>query len=97
MLDYFNPTGYKASATLQVSVANAEILPTPPGDWTTQYYFRKLSLYNYSDCTLVINGETEFFVKAGLGFTINANDGDKAIYSLKIKENSINYTWIAEY
>ena len=94
MSEYFSPTNYKGSATLKTSVANAEILPTPPITDTLPYSFRKLSIMNFTACTLIANG-VEIYLSANLGFSID--ESDIPLTSLKIKEGSITYTWFGEY
>jgi len=95
MDNYFSPTGYLSSASLQTSVANAEIIPAVPVSWTLPtYVIRKMNIMNYSACTLIVNGQ-ELFLTANLGFQIDTTD--VPVTSLKIKESSITYTYFLEY
>jgi len=96
---FYVPVGYYGSSSWQTSVANAEILPSPPVSWTTPYNFHKLSLFNKADCTLIVNGNDSvpIFVPANMGFGISPDDGDLVIWSLKIIETGIQFTWVGEY
>lgn len=82
------------SNKLETSVANREIIPDAPKNWTMPIRLRKFSLMNYRDCVLVINGE-EIFLKANQGFTTGYDD--VMISSVKIKETGIEYNWIGAY
>ena len=87
--------GYLGSDALQISIANQEIVPKPPEHWTIGYHLYKFSLMNYDDCTLIINGKTELFIKANQGF--NTDTSDASITSVKIKESGVRYNWIGAY
>ena len=82
------------SNKLETSVANREIIPDAPKNWTMPIRLKKFSLMNYSDCVLIINGE-EVFLKANQGFTTGYDD--VMISSVKIKETGIEYNWIGAY
>lgn len=85
---------YMGSSKIETSVGNREILPKSPAHWTMVHRFYKLSIMNYSDCTLIVN-DTELFLKANQGF--NSDKNDASITSLKIKESGVEYNWIGAY
>lgn len=93
MSGYRIGSSYKASPSIQTSVAGAEILPsTPVGTIPINYY--KLSLINDQNCSLIINNDpVAKFIRAGQGFEIN--EMDAPIFSLKIVEAGITYNWFA--
>ena len=82
------------SKNIEVSKSNREIIPDAPDNWTMPMRFRKFSLMNYGDCTLMVNDE-EIFLKANQGFATNYDD--VMILSAKIKEAGIEYNWIGAY
>lgn len=82
------------SKNIETSVANREIVPDAPANWTIQMRFKKFSLMNYGNCTLIVNGE-EIFLKSNQGF--NTDYDDAMISSVKIKENGVEYNWIGAY
>lgn len=57
--------GYKASPNLETSVANVNILPAPPAEWTKGYQFYKFSFLNDQDCHVLINNDatSKFYVQ----------------------------------
>jgi hypothetical protein len=87
--------GYFGSSALETSVANAELIPTKPADWTQGYSVKKLSFMNNSDCTLIINGGDPIFIRGYQGFSTDYND--KYITSLKIGENGVVYNIVCAY
>lgn len=87
-------TKYLGSKKIETSIANKEILPESPVQWTMVHRFYKLSIMNYDDCTLIVN-DTELFLKANQGF--NSDKNDASIFSLKIKEDGIKFNWIGAY
>lgn len=94
-MSYRIGSNYLASDKLQTSVANQEIIPSAPSNWTIPYKLYKFSIMNYGDCTLIINNQTEVFLKANQGF--NTDETDAQITSVKIKETGIDYNWIGAY
>lgn len=82
------------SHTLETSIANKEIVPNAPENWTFPLAFKKFSLMNYDDCTLIINNE-ELFLKANQGFNVGYDE--TYIESVKIKESGITFNWIGAY
>ncbi|MFK3936673.1 hypothetical protein ACI2JA_04045 [Alkalihalobacillus sp. NPDC078783] len=84
--------GFLGSESLQTSVANQEILPPSPSNWTYRRRFNKLSLMNDQDCTLVINNQKGIFLREGQGF--NVEQSDTPVSSLKIVEDGITFNWI---
>jgi len=89
-------SGYTGSPTQQTSVANAEIIPTPPTEQDIKYSFYKFSFMNSGeDCTIQVNNGSPIFLKANQGFSIDAIDSP--IHSFKILEDGIQYNWVAAY
>ena len=86
---------YLASNQIQTSIANEEIIPLAPSNWTMPYKLYKFSLMNNSDCTLIVNNETEIFLQANQGFA--TGETDARIASVKIKESGIEFNWIGAY
>lgn len=87
--------GYLGSNKLETSVANQEIIPSPPESWSYGYKIRELSFMNLTSCTVVINGEVELFLLADQGFAITRNN--LPITSFKIKEANVEYNWIGSF
>lgn len=84
---------YLGSSSLQTSIAMQELAPEKPSHFTVPYHIRKLSFRNDEhDCTVILNGETEIFLKAGDGFEIGYDD--PPITSFKIKESGVNFRFI---
>ncbi|PKR82596.1 hypothetical protein [Heyndrickxia camelliae] len=87
---------YIGSSEPQISIANEEIIPSPPSNWTSGYNFVYFTFNNDADCTVLINGKDEpLFVRSGQGFSIGAEH--PPIYSFKIVEDSIPFTWAGIY
>lgn len=86
---------YLGSEAVQTSIANKEILPKPPKNWTMGYHLYKFSIMNYSDCTLVINNKAKLFLRANQGF--NSDSQDASISSVKIVESGVEFNWIGAY
>ena len=84
--------GIFGSSDVQASVANAEILPSPPAEWNFPYPFYKFKFYNLADCHIIINGGQPIFIPAYTNFF--TEDGDKIITSFKIQESGVNFTWV---
>jgi hypothetical protein len=84
------------SSAKQTSQANAEIVPSPPQDWINVVYtFKEFELLNDQDCTLIVDGGSEVFLRANQGFKYSSEH--KPIKSVKIKEAGITFNWIAVY
>jgi len=84
------------STQKQTSVANAEIIPSPPQTWVNvTYSFKEFELLNDQDCTLIVDGGNEIFLRANQGFKYFSEH--KPIKSVKIKEAGITFNWIAVY
>jgi hypothetical protein len=92
-------TRYLTTNSIQTSVANQEIIPTPPITWTVVYKIKKLSFYNVQACNIIFEdaeGDTHNqYLYAGQGFNIDYNDPE--ILSFKIVQNNINYTYVMVY
>lgn len=89
---------YLGSPSLQTSVANAEILPAPPENFSLgkKYNFYKFAYMNDQDCSVLINSNTTpIFLRAGQGF--ETNEADAPIYSFKIVEAGITYNWLGAF
>ncbi|MEH7116041.1 hypothetical protein V7128_01280 [Neobacillus vireti] len=90
--------GYLGSDSLKTSVANAEIIPTPPSNYSLgkKYNFYKFAYMNDQDCSVYINESTSaIFLRAGQGF--ETNESDAPIYSFKIVEAGITYNWLGAF
>ena len=90
-------SGYIGSASLETSVANVEIIPTPPSSlgWTINYKLYKFSFINTQACTIKINNGDPIFLQANQGLNIDQND--KEITSLKVCENNVNFSWVGAF
>jgi hypothetical protein len=85
-------SGFIGSNTLKTSVANEQLIPTPPNNYyKKQYACYRFSFLNDQDCVVVANG-TELFLRAGQGFETDENDVE--IYSFIIKPAGITYNFI---
>lgn len=90
--------GFLGSDSIKTSVANAEILPTPPVGFSQgkKYSFYKFAFMNESDCKVLINDNTSaIFLRAGQGF--ETNQIDAPVHSFKIVESGIQYNWLGAY
>jgi len=88
-------SGYLGTNKIEVSSLNQEIVPEKPSNWTIPYHLYKFSFINYQDVIVLINGDTEIFLKAGQGFEMN--EIDKPITSFIIKDANVEYSYIAAY
>lgn len=87
--------GYDGSPTLETSVANQEIIPSP-SIGTIRRNFYKFSFCCDEDCTIIINGIKEIYWRAGVVFQVEP--GDQPITSFKIKEGGKQYyIWAGAY
>ncbi len=80
MLDYLG-TVFAGSSDLEISVGEAEILPSGES-------YINFQLYNDGDCHISINGGDYIFIRAKQGIDISR------AMSIKIYEDSITYNWI---
>jgi hypothetical protein len=86
-------SGYIGTDSKKTSTSMIEIIPTPPSSYTfKKYNCYEFSFYNDQDCTVIINGETTVFLRAGFGFEMDSTD--QPIHSFVIKESGITYTFI---
>ena len=90
-------SGYLGSSSLETSVANAEIIPTPPSSlkWTIGYKLYKFSFINTQACTVKINNDNIIYLQANQGLNIDQND--KEITNFCICEDNVNYTWVGAF
>jgi hypothetical protein len=89
-------SGYIGTDTLKTSVAQQELIPSPPVNWTVKYSLYKFTFMNDQDCSVLINGNTTaIFLRAGQGF--ETTDSDAPIYSFKINESGITYNFVGAY
>ena len=89
-------TGYHGSPSPLTSKTNEDIIPEKPKNYSIRYNFYKFSFDNpEQDCTIIINDSPPIFLPAGKGFNIDSIDAP--IWSFKIKEAGIKYTWIGAY
>ena len=95
ILGYRIGSSFKASPSIETSIAGAEVLPiTPVNTVPIQYY--KLALINDQSCSLIINNDpVAKFIRAGQGF--ETTEIDAPIFSLKIVEAGITYNWFSAY
>lgn len=91
----YKGSGYLGSDVLETSVANAEIIPDPPSDWTYGYKLYKMDFMNQTACTIRINDKVDLYLLAKQGFKMNIQD--EPITSFKIIESGIQYNWIGAY
>lgn len=84
--------GFLGSESLQTSVANQEILPPSPSNWTYDRRFKSISLFNDQACRIIINNEKPIYLREGQGF--NADWSSTPITSIKIVEDGITFNWI---
>lgn len=89
-------SGYLGSTGLLTSIANAQILPTPPSNWTRKYYFYKFAFMNDQECRIILNDSNQqIYLRAGQGFEMN--EIDNPIWSFKIVESGVTYNWMGAY
>jgi hypothetical protein len=88
-------SGYLGSPNIETSVANAEIIPAKPSNWTVGYKFYKFSFLNQSACHVSINGGNQIYLSENQGFTIT--EVDQPIESFKVIEGNIKYQWLGAY
>jgi hypothetical protein len=89
-------SGYIGTDTLKTSVAQQELIPSPPANWNTKYSLYKFTFMNDQDCSVLINGNlSAIFLRAGQGF--DTDDSDAPIYSFKIVETGITYNFVGAY
>lgn len=90
----YSPSGYYCTSTLQLSVANQELLPQEEGR-----EYRGVSLYNVDALTITFIGVNEMsytqYLPAGVGFNIDPNY--LGITSLKIAESGKTFILTAAY
>jgi len=85
ILGYRIGSSYKASPSLQTSVAGAEVLPVPIS-------FYKFVLINDQNCSLLINNDpVAKYIRAGQGF--ESTEIDPLTTSVKIVEANITFNW----
>lgn len=83
---------YMGSESILTSVANEEIIPETPSNWTSErYYYYRFDFMNLSDCTIIINNGGKIFLPAGCGYSINENT--PVIRSFKIVESGVSFHW----
>lgn len=84
------------SANLQISVANAEIVPNSPETWINVVYsFKEFDFLNDQDCHIIVDGADAIFLRANQGFKYSSEIN--RIKSFKIVEAGIGYNWLACY
>ena len=89
-------TGYLGSSSLSTSKVDQELIPDKPKGHSIRYNFYKFTFDNpEQDCTIVINNSSPIYIPAGKGFNIDSIDAP--IWSFKIKEANIKYSWIGAY
>ena len=88
-------SGFISSNGIETSVANRELIPTPPSNWTIPYNVYKFSFINDTNCTCVINGSHTIFLRAGQGFS--TSEVDAVITSFRIVEAGVKYNFVGAY
>lgn len=84
---------YIGTPSLQISTVMHECIPPKPEGWAKGYECYKLAFLNTQACTIIINNETELYLREGQGFTIDYRDAP--IRSLVVKESGIQYNLVA--
>lgn len=87
--------GYLGSNKIEVSTANQEIIPNPPSNWTYGYTLYKFTFKTYNDTNIIINGETNIFLRAEQEF--QTDSGDAGIHSFVIVNSGVSYQWVGAY
>ena len=89
-------TGYVSSNGLEVTETSMqEILPSPPPEWSMPYTFEKLSFYNETGCSVVINNKYTIWLSAGRGFEVGYED--VPVFSFVVVEKNTPYEFIGSY
>jgi hypothetical protein len=94
-LGYRIGSGYLGSSQIETSVANQEIVPSPPVNWTLSFALYKFSFVNRESCHVVINNGNSIFLDANQGFDMA--EIDVPIRSFKVVEAGINFNWLGAY
>lgn len=88
--------GYLGTSEILTSVANEDITPNTPDNWTfDKYKFYKFSFINKESCRVKINNGNPIYLEANQGF--ESARGDQAIEKFVIVDASIPYSWIGTY
>lgn len=87
-------SGYLGSKQQETSVANQEIIPTTPSNWTTSYFLKKFSFANEQNCVVKVNG-VEIFLRAAQGFKMDVHDSP--VYSFIVVDAGIQFNWVGMY
>lgn len=80
---------------IATTVANEEIVPLAPAEWTFGFEFKELSFINKTACHIVLNGEERIFLDVEQGIEIS--ERHEPIRSLVIEEISTQYQYIGSY
>lgn len=84
------------SEGVKKSEAEVNILPDTPEGWSyDKYIFYEFQVMNYTDCHISFNGGDYFFLKANRGIYTTLDD--PSIYSVKFKENDVEYEWVGKF
>lgn len=95
-MSYRIGSGFLASPGLETSVANLEVIPSPPPSWTVGYSLYKFTLMNDDDCRVLLNNDPNpKFIRAGQG--LNISEIDVPITSLKFIESGVTFNWFGAY
>lgn len=81
-------SGMVGSAAILASVAGQEIVPAGRK-------FKSFELMNDQACTISVNGDAAFHLRAAQGLSVKAEDFP--INSVKITEPAITFNWVAVY
>jgi len=83
---------YLGSPNIQTSVANEEIVPVKPANWTMGYSFYKFDFLNKSSCHIIVNNGDPIYLEANNGFS--TTEVDAIISSFKVVESGILFQWV---
>jgi hypothetical protein len=87
--------GFLSSDGVETSVANQEIIPSPPANFTKPYSLYKFTFYNLAPVNVKINDQFTIFLDAYQNFEIE--EIDKPIVSFEILDAGVQYNWIGYY
>lgn len=83
------------TSQIKTSLANEEIIPFAPEEWTEdRYRLKQFSFINYTDCQVKINGSDAIFLEAEQGFD---SPYGRDIYSFVIVTAGTQYSFVGVY
>ena len=87
--------GFVGSNAIKTSTANQEIIPAAPQGWNRGYHLYKFQFINYEATNVIINEQTNLYLKANQGF--ETETGDAEIFSFVVVDANIDYQWAGAY